>query len=122
MSGCVTECFSTIAKNRFNNVVATLKQEGSETASTPKKGTGPKKRISDEARATVKDLAVSPVLGTISHKLPFQTLNELGFLGQNTVLKCTDDILSIYECNITYAFNPLREISFYRIELLQKTF
>ena len=32
-----------------------------ETASTRKKGTGSKKRISDEARATIKDLAVSSV-------------------------------------------------------------
>lgn len=53
--------FSTITRNQFNNVVATLKREGPETASTRKKGTGPQKRISDEARATVKDLAVSPV-------------------------------------------------------------
>ena len=81
MFSCVTECFSTIAKNRFNNVVATLKGERPETASTRKKGTGPKKRISDKERATVKDLAVSPALGTISHKLPFKTLNELEFLG-----------------------------------------
>ena len=61
MSRCVTEFFSTITRNQFNNVVATLKREGPETASTCKKGKGPKKRISDEARATGKDLAVSPV-------------------------------------------------------------
>ena len=81
MSSCVTEFFSRITRNQFNNVVATLKREEPETASTRKKETGPKKRISDEARATVKDLAVSPVLGTISHKLPFKTQHELGFLG-----------------------------------------
>ena len=44
--------FSTITRNQFNNVVATLKREGPETASTRKKGTGPKKRLSDEARTT----------------------------------------------------------------------
>ena len=32
-----------------------------EAAGTRQKGTGPKKRISEKARATVKDLAVSPV-------------------------------------------------------------
>ena len=73
--------FSTITRNQFNNVVATLKREGPATASPGKKRTGLKKRISNEARATVKDLAVLPVLGTISHSLPFKTLHELGFLG-----------------------------------------
>ena len=81
MSSCITEFFSTITRNQLNNVVATLKREGPETASTRKKVTGLKKRISNEASATVKDLAVSPVLGTISHRLPLKTLHELGFLG-----------------------------------------
>ena len=81
MSSCVTQFFSTITRNQFNNVVATLKREEPETASTRKKETGLKKQISNEARATVKDLAVSPVLGTISHRSPFKTLLELGFLG-----------------------------------------
>ena len=57
MSSCVTEFFSTITRDQFNNAVASLKREGPEPASTRKKGTGPQKRISDEARATVKDLA-----------------------------------------------------------------
>ena len=61
MSSCVTKFFSTITRNQLNNVVATLKREGRETASTRKKGTGPKKRISDEAHSTVKNLAVSPM-------------------------------------------------------------
>ena len=52
MSSCVTKFFSTITRNQFNNVAATLKRKGPETASTRKKGTGPKKRISDEACTT----------------------------------------------------------------------
>lgn len=55
------EFFSTITKHQFDNVVATLKREGPDAAGTRQKGTGPQKRISDETRATVKDLAVSPV-------------------------------------------------------------
>lgn len=51
--------FSTITKHQFDKVVATLKREGPEAAATRQKGTGPKKQISDEVRATVKDLAVS---------------------------------------------------------------
>ena len=43
----------------------------------------------------------------MSHKFPFKTLHELGFVGQDTALNCTNDILSIYECNITYAFKKL---------------
>ena len=76
MSSCVTEFFSTITRNQFNNV-ATLKREGPETASTRKKGTGLKKRISNEARATVKDLGVSPVLGTISHRFTLQNATRV---------------------------------------------
>ena len=38
-----------------------MKREGPEIASTRKKGKGSKKQISDEARATEKNLAVSPV-------------------------------------------------------------
>ena len=61
MSSCVTKFFSTITRNHFDNIVATLKREDLEAAGTRQKGMGPKKRILDEARATVKDLAVSPV-------------------------------------------------------------
>ena len=61
MSSCVTGFFSTITKHQFDNVVATLKREGPDAAGTRQKGTGPQKRISDKTRATVKDLAVSPV-------------------------------------------------------------
>ena len=53
--------FLTITRHQFNNVVATLKREGPETDGTRQKGTGPKKGFLDEARATVKDLTVSPV-------------------------------------------------------------
>ena len=53
--------FSAITRHQFYNVVATLKRDGPEAPGTRQKGTGPKKRISNKACATVKDLAVSPV-------------------------------------------------------------
>ena len=71
MSSYVTDFFSTITRNQFNNVVATLKGQGAVTASTRKRGTGPQKRISDEARDPVKDLAVLPVRQGATNKRHF---------------------------------------------------
>ena len=98
--------FSTITKHQFDGVVATLKRKGPEAAGACQKGTGPKKRISDEARATVKDLAVSPVRrGAIErrHFSQREIARHLNILKT----KCTDDILNIFEYNITFVFEKI---------------
>ena len=73
--------FSIITKHQLNCVVANWKREGPEAAAIlVKKGSGPKKRILDEVRATVKDLAVSPVKCSATERHHFSQREIAGHL------------------------------------------
>lgn len=95
--------FAQITRNQFSNVVDRLKRDGSLLASARKKGTGPAKRISDEDRTRVKELAVSPVGRPNRHLSQREIAVEMGLSKGSVFNILSQSKLKCYrrvKCNI----------------------